>query len=100
MTKEEILKILDETSKSLMFNLRPEEQEYLLNNFDAILKDLDAIKNFDLTPYKEYAYVDDKMTQPMSRLREDEEVVVSHPEEYFKNAVKFEGGMVVVKNEK
>lgn len=101
MTKEEILKVLNTSCESLMFKLTDEEIAYFFNNFDSVMDDLNAIKNFDLSKYEDYAFVDDyNQVQPMSRLRADEPVMVDNPHQYFKNAVAYEDGMVVVKNEK
>ena len=98
MDKKVVYEIIEQSSKSLMLNLNEQEINDFFNRFDTVLENMEAIKNFDLSNYESFAFLDDPQTQ--TRLREDEPIFVENHEEYFKNAVEFDGEMVVVKNEK
>ena len=98
MDKKEVLEIIEQSTKSLMMDLNESEIQDFTNRFDQVLKDMDAIRNFDLSKYESYVFLDDPQTQV--RLREDIPEIVENPEEFFKNAIDFQEDMVVVKNEK
>lgn len=98
MDRKEVLAIIDKSSKSLMMNLNEKELNDLLSDFDQLNQEMQMLKDFDLSPYKDMVYLDDPITQ--NRLREDEIISEEHPEQQFINVISFEDNMVVVKNEK
>lgn len=98
MDRKEVLAIIDKSSKSLMMNLNEKELNDLLSDFDQLNQEMQMLKDFDLSPYKDMVYLDDPITQ--NRLREDEIISEEHPEQQFINVISFEDNMVVLKNEK
>lgn len=99
MNQDSILEIIKKSEKSLALKITNPSK--FLQNYSIYMDNLNKIKQFDFTKYKNYlAFNSDDLFIPFSRLRDDNECSCSNQTELFKNAVKFKDGMVILKNEK
>lgn len=98
MTRDELIKLIKKYSAELMYEINDTDLDFYVKSVNSYLSNVDDdIKNFNLSKWEKYNF---EPQNPNSGLWREDEIVNNDSKDSLINAIDFENGYVVVKNEK